>query len=231
MTTTDVDEASFEDLSSATDDEVLAAAREMMPQPKQRRKSSGSALGDVLTDGPGPSWIPGWWPLAAAAVVLLVLGVGLGRVSGSSAAAAGAASPPELADAVPVQMLGQIDGVNTDAGLYAWPGQPLTAPEPQMGKAVAHQWETCVGDDCEPVDGATKERWASPPVNSNTLVRVVVDVKMANGEVIPFASPTVTANAFPDGYKPGDDPIATTTTTEEPTTTTGKSEKSDKKGK
>lgn len=222
----------------SSDDEVLAAARQMMPPPKPARSASSSDLGAKLTDGPGPPWLPGWWPLAAMCALVLIVGIGLGRLGGSDTAAA-AAPAGQLGEPIPVQQLTTPGGVNTDEGLYAWPGQPLTAPDPQQGEAIAWQWETCsstqtgpspdrptttvLDNGCDPVPDATKERWTSPPVNDATPIRVVVQVKMTKGgPTLPFASQAVLARPFPPGYTPGD-PIPTTT---EPATTT-----TEKKGK
>lgn len=237
------DEVSFDGNLPSSDDEVLAAAREMMPQPKPERSAASSDLGTMLTNGPGPSWVPGWWPLAAACVLMLIVGIGLGRV-GDSDSVATAAPAGKMSEPIPVQQLTYPDGASTDQGLYAWPGQPLTAPAPQQGKAVGWQWETCDGvpdrpspdrptttttvvdDGCEAVPDATGERWTSPPVDEATQIRVIVDVEMSKGSTpLPFASQTVQARPFPDGYTPGD-PVPTTTTdaptTTEATTTTAK---------
>jgi hypothetical protein len=177
-----------------------------------------------------------WWvPLVAVAAVALLIGGLIGyqaAPSGSGAATADVRRPGNRSTIIePGALLGGIDGANryrgdddVDRYSYAWPGQELTAPEPSTGEAVAWQWQLCdvppaPSDDeeadadsepaaleCAAVEGATDERWASPPTNRTRLVRVLVTIDLGDDVLVRAASRPIAAVDWPDDVTPGDPP-------------------------
>lgn len=106
------------------------------------------------------------------------------------------------------------DETATDGSPVAYPGQPVTAPTPPNGDAVAWQWELCdtidAGpDDCTPIGGATTNLWASPPTPTPAVIRVVITVDLDGAQIRAASTPFV-AMPWPDGITPGATPTTTT---------------------
>lgn len=173
-----------------------------------------------------------WWPLAVGGVLVLVVGLLVGRATAPSRQGDDDASTTRTGEELvgPGALLGAIDGSSryrsnddVDRYRYAWPGQVLTAPEPSTGDAAGWQWETCdvppepsddedeaaeeqAPFDCTAVQGATERRWESPPTSRVVLVRAIVTVDLGDGVQVRAATTPIAAVPWPDDITPGDPP-------------------------
>jgi hypothetical protein len=192
-----------------TDDDTLNAALQLLGDdtPPQPPNDHIDEPADPATSPRVRRRLP--IPAAVAAVsVLLALGVAVlinQPDSGASAAPSspntpttpGTTTPPVGAITVEGELLGSIRGTLVEDNLaVAYPGQPVTAPRPRRGHAVAWQWELC-NPRCSPIGGATHETQASPPTPSPVNVRVVVQVDL-DGAQIRIASAPYRAMPWPD---------------------------------
>lgn len=219
-----------------TDEDVLARANEVLGNTPPPAIEPGA---DLPTGGRLERRIDprrGLGVLVAAAVAAALVGGVIGRATAPDSAEptvvqqtalpSPAPSIPESDVVIDGRLIGEIDGASEEdaRGAVAWPGQPLTAPEPSVGEAVAWSWEVCnLTDDntadsetCKPIGDSNHDTWPSPPVKADQAIRVVVDVDLGGEAIARAASPAVIALAWPDGVAPGE---AVTTTTAPPPTT------------